>query len=160
MKAAKIKVFSIAALALLGSSLVAFGAKVGALRGDVSQSVTEDGRRAVALSVAGREAVLSEMRLMMSALHGVLDGLARSDMKQVSASASSAGLGAAVDMDPAVRDSLPPEFVRLGMSTHAGFDSLAAASSGGADGGEILRRAAQLSANCVACHATYKLEVR
>lgn len=160
MKAAKIKVFLIAVLALLGSSLVAFGAKVSAFRGDVSQSVTEDGRRVVAVSVAGREAVLSEMRLMMAALHGVLDGLARSDMKQVGASASSAGLGAAVDMDPAVRASLPPEFVRLGMSTHVGFDSLAAASSGGGDREEILGRAARLSANCVACHATYKLEVQ
>ncbi len=160
MKAANIRLLSLAFAALIGSGLVSFGAKTSAQRGTMSRAAAQDVRRPVVVPAAGRDAVLAEMRLMMSALHGVLDGLSRSDLKRVSESASLAGLGSAVDMDPAVRQMLPPEFLRLGVATHAAFDSLAAASSAGAGADEVLRRAAALSANCVACHATYKLEVQ
>jgi cytochrome c556 len=160
MKPAKIGLFSLGLAVVVGSGLVAFGAKMSPDRGTMSQAAAQDVRRPVLVPAAGREAVLAEMRLLMSALHGVLDGLSRSDLERVSQSAASGGLGSAVDMDPAVRQALPPEFLKLGVATHSAFDSLAAAASAGASPEEILRRAASLSANCVACHATYRLEVK
>jgi len=52
---------------------------------------------------------------------------------------------------------LPPEFLRLGMSTHAAWDSLAADVSHGVPTGQTLGRLGTIMRNCVACHAQFRL---
>ena len=52
---------------------------------------------------------------------------------------------------------LPPEFKKLGLETHRGFDQIAmdAEKMGAAD--LTLKQLTQLMGNCVACHATWRL---
>lgn len=53
---------------------------------------------------------------------------------------------------------LPPPFLQLGMQTHRAFDALADQLKAGASGQEALKAIAQRTGNCVACHATYRLD--
>jgi len=70
-------------------------------------------------------------------------------------SAGMAGMGAMRGMGPM----MPEAFRRLGHATHLAFDSLAARVSAGASSDEVIGRLAETTSNCVACHATWRLEV-
>lgn len=115
-----------------------------------------DGRTAIQLPVQARDAVLAEMRMMLGSVQGVLDAAARSDTAAIRAAAKASGLAMAAD--PALAEVLPPEFLQSGMATHQAFDSLAATASAGA--GPAVVRLARIASGCVACHATYRLEVK
>ncbi len=106
---------------------------------------------------AGREAVLTEMRVMLESIRGVVDGLDRADMKQVAQAARASGTAAAADLAPELRDRLPLPFKELGMSVHRGFDDLATAADAGVSSREVLSRLSAQLASCVACHASYRL---
>jgi hypothetical protein len=96
------------------------------------------------------------MRQMLGSVQGVLDGAARSDTAAIRAAAAASGLVMAAD--PALEKVLPPAFLKLGMSAHVAFDSLAAhAATGPAAAIESL---AKITATCVSCHAAYRLEAR
>ena len=119
-----------------------------------------DGRTPVVVSPAAREAVRMEMRQMLAALNGTLTVLMSGDSQKVMEAARGGGTAIAVDVDPAIRDRLPEEFVRLGMSTHQGFDSVAAAAETGAPVDTMVARLGRLTRNCLACHQSYRLEVK
>ena len=105
-----------------------------------------------------RDMVLAEMRTMLNALSGILDGLSRDDAAAASAAARSAGMAVAVDMDPAVRQLLPAAFVELGTATHRQFDAVAAAIDQGSPIDHVMRDLADLTAKCVACHGSYRID--
>ena len=64
-----------------------------------------------------------------------------------------------MDVKPDVRAQLPPPpFLRLGMQTRRAFDALADQLRTGASSEEALKAITQLTGNCVACHATYRLD--
>ena len=52
----------------------------------------------------------------------------------------------------------PPPFLRLGMQTRRAFDALADQLKAGTSGEEALKALTGLTGNCVACHATYRLD--
>lgn len=96
---------------------------------------------------------------MLAALNGSLAALASGNPEAVGEAARGGGGAIAVDVDPAFRDRLPEEFVRLGMRTHGEFDAVAQAAEAGLPADTILGRLARLTGNCVACHQAYRLEV-
>lgn len=117
-----------------------------------------DRRQPVVVPEAARQTVLSEMRQMLEALNGVLAASAPFDRAAVREAALSGGTRIAVDMDPAMAERLPDAFVQLGGSTHRDFDALAEAVGAGASRDTVLSRLAALTAKCVSCHASYRLE--
>ena len=116
-----------------------------------------DDRTPVELPAEGRRVVLSEMRQMLAALNGVLSALAEGDRPAAAEAARSGGTRIAVDRGGGMAGMLPEEFMRLGMSTHRGFDALAEAVEGGASRDSLLARMGALTAKCVSCHAGYRL---
>lgn len=127
---------------------------------DASQSspTSTDSRERLVLSASDRDKVLLEMRQMLEAVHGILHGLANNDLTAVGDAARGAGMAMAVDLDPAIRDRLPKNFIDLGMRTHQAFDELAESVEAGGTPEDALRALADLTGNCVGCHAAYRLD--
>ncbi|MEO7363458.1 MAG: hypothetical protein ABI120_24200 [Gemmatimonadaceae bacterium] len=118
-----------------------------------------DTRTALVLPAQGRHMVLEEMRGMLISVEGYVAAAAKGDTAGMRAAAQASGVASARDMDPAIEDRLPAEFVRLGMSTHSAWDSLAVDVGRGAPPNQTLGRLGDIMKNCVACHAQYRIEV-
>jgi len=118
-----------------------------------------DVRIAIVLPVQGRHLILTEMRGMLTSVQGYVDAAARGDTAGMRAAAQASGMAAARDLDPAMQQRLPSEFLRLGMSTHAAWDSLAADVSRGVPSAQTLSRLGTIMTNCVACHAQFRINL-
>ena len=129
-----------------------------ALAGPGAGQQVTDARQRVVLAAPARDKILAEMRDMLSALHGVFRALSAGDATAAEKAARSVGMAVAADVQPEIRAQLPPAFLQLGMQTHRAFDALADQLSAGASGEEALKSIAALTGNCVACHASYRLE--
>ncbi len=117
-----------------------------------------DGRTAVVLQASERDFVLSEMRGMLAATQGILEGANRGDMQLVIKAASAAGMGVAVDVNPALMAKLPLDFKTLGMSVHHDMDDIAKAAASGTLAPEILKMTSNTLTKCVACHSAWQLQ--
>lgn len=130
-------------------------ALLAACRPGEAPSAGQDSRTPLPLPVEASEAVRAEMRTMLSSLHEIHLGLTTMDTALIRRAAVASGLAAAAD--PALEPLLPEEFLRLGVATHSQFDTLASAVSAGASAAALLERLPRLTANCVSCHAIYRL---
>ena len=117
-----------------------------------------DGRTAVVLAPAERALVLGEMRGLLSASQQVVQGIQQGDMKLVAKAARSAGMGAAVDLNPALMAKLPVTFKSLGMNVHHDMDALALAAESGKTQAELLGMLSTTMSKCVGCHAAWQLK--
>jgi len=117
-----------------------------------------DNRVAITLSVAEKDVVLGEMRLLLEGLQGIISGLSNSDFKKVEVSARGNGMVMAQDVNPALMLKLPVEFKSVGMGVHKAFDDLAE-NIDGKDVKIILREIDSIMDSCVGCHLIYKLEI-
>ena len=126
------------------------------IRGNTTSG--NDGRTAIVLQAGERDLVLSEMRGLLSATQGVLEGANMGDMKLVSKAASAAGMAGAADVNPLLMAKLPVEFKSLGMSVHHDMDEIAKAAEAGRPSAEILQMASNTLTKCVACHANWQLK--
>lgn len=124
-----------------------------------STAPATDGRRTILLSSAERDLVLGEMRTMLGSVQGIVQGVHTKDLKKVAAAARASGMAAAVDLEPGLMAKLPLEFKQLGMSVHRGFDELADATDRGGNAGDALGRLEVQLVTCVACHASYRIDV-
>ncbi|WP_035383439.1 hypothetical protein [Ferriphaselus sp. R-1] len=118
-----------------------------------------DGRKAVVLEAGERGLILGEMRGLLAATQGIVQGIQQNDMKQVAQSARAVGMASAVDVNPALMAKLPMEFKSLGMSVHHDMDDLAAAAEAGKPAGELLGMLSASMGKCVACHSAWQLKV-
>lgn len=119
-----------------------------------------DARTEIRVSASTRLAVLTEMRTMLKAVQGIVAGVANKDVAAMQAAATSAGMTAASEADASVQQQLGPDFVQLGMRTHATFDSLATELAQGKSQAVVLRRLATVMGNCVGCHEQWRLTVQ
>ena len=134
---------------------IAFVAK-GFVVGETTPS--SDQRIAVKLTPAERDLVLGEMRSLVAGLHGVVDGLAKDDRKQIANSLTGMGMIMAVDDRQSLLMKLPLELKRNGMGLHRKMDELAAGVRDNSLSNEqLLHELSSSLATCVSCHATYKL---
>jgi hypothetical protein len=117
-----------------------------------------DGRTAVVLQAGERDLILSEMRGLLVATQGILDGANKGDMQRISKAARAAGMAGAADVNPVLMAKLPLELKQLGMSVHRDMDDIASAAESGQPSAEILKMASNVLTKCVACHATWQLK--
>lgn len=118
----------------------------------------DDGRTAVVLQAAERKLVLSEMRGLLAATQGILEGANQGDMQRISKAARSAGMAGAADVNPTLMAKLPIEFKQLGLSLHRDMDDIAKAAEGAKPVPELLRMTSNVLAKCVACHAGWQIK--
>lgn len=143
-----------AALALWLATIAVFGWFF--VRGNTTPGT--DNRTAVVLAPAERNLILSEMRGLLSGVHGILDGLNHNDMKQVASAARAIGTASAADVNPALMAKLPLPFKQLGMSVHHEMDDLALAAENGKSPAELQTMLSNTLAKCVACHSSWQIK--
>ena len=121
-----------------------------------------DGRTAVLLAPAERDFILTEMRQLLQAVHGVVTGVSNPDQTrghvQAAAAARSARMVMALDDNPTLMLKLPLPMKQLGMSVHRDFDELADAITAGATSQGILQDLSTITNRCLACHEMYHLK--
>lgn len=117
-----------------------------------------DNRTAVVLGAGERSLILSEMRGLLTGVHGILEGINHSDPKQVAQAARAVGMGSAADVNPALMAKLPMPFKQLGMSVHHDMDDLAQAAESGKPVFELQTMLTDTLSKCVACHAAWQLK--
>jgi cytochrome c556 len=119
--------------------------------------VSADGRTPLVVPMDAADAVRAEMRTMLESIHAMLTAAPTRDTAAMRQAAIAGGMAAAADT--AHEDILPHAFVELGVATHLQFDSLGAAIGAGLPADSALLRLAPITANCVSCHKTYRLEI-
>lgn len=117
-----------------------------------------DGRTAIVLQASERDLILSEMRGLLASTQGILEGANQGDMQRIAKAATSAGMAAAADVNPALMAKLPMEFKQLGLSVHRDMDEIAKAAEGGKSAPELLKMASSVLTKCVGCHAAWQLK--
>ena len=119
-----------------------------------------DGRTQIVLAPAERDLILSEMRMLLKAVHGVVAGLAgqgqEADRAQMEQAARSAGMHMAEDVNPALMAKLPLPFKQMGMSIHKDMDALADAVIQKETSQQLLQRLSNMTVRCTACHDMYR----
>lgn len=122
-----------------------------------------DGRTEILLAPAERDLILGEMRQLLKAVHGVVTGVAGQDQpadrQQIEQAARAAGMGMAVDVNPAIMVKLPLPFKQMGMSIHRDMDALADAIAQKETSQQILQRLSSMTARCTTCHDLYRFGV-
>lgn len=118
-----------------------------------------DQRIAIMLAPSERELILSEMRMLLKAVHGVVTGMSvpEMDRKSMEDAARAAGMAMAADVSPAVMVKLPLPFKQMGLSIHRDMDALADAVAGEATPQQLLGRLSGMTARCTACHDMFQL---
>jgi cytochrome c553 len=117
-----------------------------------------DGRTAIVLHPRERELVLTEMRGLLAATQGILEGANQGDMPRIIKAARAAGMAGTADVNPALMAKLPLEFKALGMGVHHEMDEIAKAAEDGKPAAELLKMTSNTLTKCVACHAAWQLK--
>lgn len=122
-------------------------------------TVGNDGRTAVVLHPAERDFVLKEMRGLLAATQGILEGANQGDVKRIIEASRSAGMAGAADASPFLITKLPIEFKQLAMSMHRDMDEIANAGEGGMQAAELLKMTSNTLKKCIRCHAGWQIKV-
>lgn len=117
-----------------------------------------DGRAAIMLHPAERQMLLSEMRGLLAASQGIIEGASRGDNARIVKAARAGGMAATAQVNPALMAKLPLEFKAMVMNTHHGMDQIAKAAEDGKPTAELLKMTSDTMAKCVACHAAWQLK--
>lgn len=118
-----------------------------------------DDRQPITLMEHERAFIRREMRGFLDGIREILDAAAAGDRARVVAAARRAGMnGPESDHIPkSLGPKLPMEFKQLGLATHRGFDQIAQEVER-SDASQAPRRVADIMGNCVACHATWRVD--
>lgn len=125
-------------------------------RGNTSAGV--DHRTVIVLRPEERELVLSEMRGLLAATQGILEGASQNDMPRIITAAHAAGMVGMADVNMARMSKLPPEFKAVGMGIHYDMDNIAKAATEGKTAAELLKMTSDTVTKCVACHAVWQIK--
>ena len=123
-----------------------------------------DEREVLPLNQLQREQVLNEMRGLLVATQGVIEGLAHDDMQAVQEAAKSASMKADGTVESKANMKrlqmgkvLPPEFRQLGQGVHVAFGEMAQMAADGKPAKDIQLKLAETMNSCVACHSAYQI---
>ncbi len=118
-----------------------------------------DQRTVIVLSDDESAFIRREMRGLLESMREILDASSGGDRARLAAAARRAGLNGpeAEHIPKSLAPKLPPEFKKLGLATHRGFDQIAleVEQSGATD--RASKQLVELMGNCLACHATWRL---
>jgi len=123
-----------------------------------STAKSTDNRVAIQLTPGEKDLVLAEMRAFLVSVQQITYGVSTRDLKLIATSARNVGRAAQQGVPGSLMGKLPLEFKQLGMNTHEKFDLLALDAEQLEDENHSLAQLGELMQNCVACHATYRLE--
>ncbi|MDH5361348.1 MAG: hypothetical protein OEX03_12320 [Gammaproteobacteria bacterium] len=118
-----------------------------------------DGRKAVVLNEAEKDLLLSEMRGFLISVQQITTAVSAEDMKKIADSSRAMGTGAAAAVPATLMAKLPLEFKQLGLDTHKQFDMIALDAEQLGDPQHSLKQLGHLMQNCLACHATYQVQL-
>ncbi len=127
-----------------------------------STSLTVDDRTAIHLTPQEKQLVLTEMRALLTSVNGILSGLGDKDYERAAKAADAVGMGLVASLENQEKTillKLPVPFKKLGFGTHEKFDELATKIRKKQDIHTLLKEMDELTRNCVACHASYKIEL-
>jgi len=123
-----------------------------------------DTREILPVNQLQRQHVLEEMRGLLGATQGMIEGLAENDMDAVQTAASAVGMNAMHTVENQknmkrlkMGQAVPPEFRQLGQGVHKSFDEMAQMAADGKSAKDIQLKLAETMNACTACHATYQL---
>ena len=125
----------------------------------LSHAVFADNRNVLIVTAEQRDALLKEMRSMLSSSQQVLEGVVTDNMEMVEKAARTSGMKMARATPADLRKILPKGFKALGPLTHKGFEKIANEADGFGDTKKILAILAETQKSCVACHQSYQLQV-
>lgn len=145
------------ALILLLLLIIVGGAYKFMIQGSVSSG--SDGRTSIHLSTGERDLVFKEMRAFLESVQQITKGISNNEMALVAEYAKKVGRAAQNEVPVTLMGKLPIAFKKLGFDTHSKFDLLALDAESIGDSSHSLTQLSELLENCVACHATYRLEV-
>lgn len=126
----------------------------------IANNENNDGRQALLLTPAERTLVLTEMRLFLSSVQAITEGVSKENLPLIIKAARKAGVQAQPGMPASLTQKLPLNFKKLGRDTHKKFDLLALDAEELGDPQLSLQQLSELMNNCISCHATYKIEIK
>ena len=128
------------------------------------ETVRLDEREILPLNQMQREFVLAEMRGLLVATQGVIEGLALEDMQMVQEAAAAAGMEAQGTVENKqnmqrlrMGQVLPPEFGQMGQATHIAFGEITKMAADGKPAKDIQLKLVDTMHACVACHSAYQI---
>lgn len=117
-----------------------------------------DGRQAILLEPGERDLVLDEMRTFLQSVQAILQGVSEDNMESVAVAARKVGAAAQQAVPGSLMTKLPLAFKKLGFDTHGQFDRLGMDAEDIGDREHALEQLSVLMQNCVACHASYRID--
>ncbi len=124
----------------------------------VPASVTaEDGRTEIVVNETERDHILQEMRGLLEAVHGILDGAMTEDFDAVAREASAVGMVLAKGESPQLVAKLPVGFKVNGFAAHTAFDRLAQNALEFRNKDMVLEELTTILGACTSCHAGYRV---
>lgn len=118
-----------------------------------------DPRTPVALADDEISFIRREMRGLLDSVREIVDATAANDPGRIVAAGRKAGMNGpeATHIPQTLAPKLPPEFKKLGLATHRGFDQIALDAEKFGATHLTYRQLADLMNNCTACHATWRI---
>jgi cytochrome c556 len=116
-----------------------------------------DKRVVIDLSGDQRDAMLVEMRGLLTGIQTIMDAASKMDVGRIRTVAKASGTAAITGQDSSYDKQLPQDFRRLEAETRAQFDALSDAVRGFTARDTTLAYLSRISQGCVACHGKYKL---
>ena len=116
-----------------------------------------DAREVVALAPAEAATMLAGMRTYLETIQGIVAALAANDSARIAAIAAESGAKQLHTVSPVTGLKAPVGFAMMSLDTHDKFDKLADKARRGTSRTEVLADLRDIMANCMSCHATYRL---
>lgn len=122
---------------------------------------TADTRESVRRTEAEKNFVLDQMRLFLTSIVGLEEGLGSGDMDQVAREAAARGrkANATLPRPAALSAKESDAWKSMIGSVRSGFDQIADEAIARAPAAKINKTLADTMRNCVACHQTYRITV-
>ena len=129
------------------------------LYGTDKPATDPDARQAIVLNPVQRGYELAQMRGFLASVQGITAAISRQQMETVADLARASGDSGIRPQPTGLKDKLPLEFEQISLSVHQDFDQLADDAERLSDPVASLRQLADITAKCVACHASYRLRL-
>ncbi len=120
-----------------------------------------DAREPTQRTEAERTFVLTQMRLLLTSVAEIEEGLGSSDMDEVARAASARGRKATTTLvrPPTLTAKESDAWKAMIGSVRSGFDQIADEAAARAPAAQINKTLADTMRNCVACHQSYRISV-
>lgn len=115
-----------------------------------------DTRTGIPLAEEHRQFVMDEMRTFMESMQQIHEGLMQNNPEMIIEAAKKSGTG--VKPPKELRESLPKEFLQMGMVNHKLFDAIADSAKINFKPELTQMQMNELMNQCVTCHKTYRFD--